>query len=83
VQAVLDLAAARHMKTTPEGVETEEQRRLLRSLGCTEMQDYLCSKARAARPRLGLSRHHTARTGGDISAESCYTIGFSGNAILV
>jgi diguanylate cyclase (GGDEF)-like protein len=46
VQAVLDLAAARHMKTTAEGVETEEQRRLLRSLGCTEMQGYLFSKAR-------------------------------------
>jgi EAL domain-containing protein (putative c-di-GMP-specific phosphodiesterase class I) len=46
VQAVLDLAAARHMKTTAEGVETEEQRRLLRSLGCTEMQGFLFSKAR-------------------------------------
>jgi EAL domain-containing protein (putative c-di-GMP-specific phosphodiesterase class I) len=34
------------MKTTAEGVETEEQRRLLRSLGCTEMQGYLFSKAR-------------------------------------
>jgi len=34
------------MKTAAEGVETEEQRRLLRSLGCTEMQDYLFSKAR-------------------------------------
>jgi EAL domain-containing protein (putative c-di-GMP-specific phosphodiesterase class I) len=46
VQAVLDLAAARHMKTTAEGVEIEEQRRLLRSLGCTEMQGFLFSKAR-------------------------------------
>jgi len=46
VQAVVDLAAARRMKTTAEGVETEEQRRLLRSLGCTEMQGWLFSKAR-------------------------------------
>jgi EAL domain-containing protein (putative c-di-GMP-specific phosphodiesterase class I) len=46
VRAVVDLAAARRMKTTAEGVETEEQRRLLRSLGCTEMQGWLFSKAR-------------------------------------
>jgi len=46
VQAVVSLAAARRMKTTAEGVETDEQRRLLRALGCTEMQGYLFSKAR-------------------------------------
>jgi diguanylate cyclase (GGDEF)-like protein len=46
VRAVVDLAAARRMKTTAEGVETDEQRRLLRSLGCTEMQGWLFSKAR-------------------------------------
>jgi diguanylate cyclase (GGDEF)-like protein len=46
VQAVVDLAAARRMKKTAEGVETEEQRRLLRALGCTEMQGHLFSEAR-------------------------------------
>jgi EAL domain-containing protein (putative c-di-GMP-specific phosphodiesterase class I) len=43
VQAVVNIAAARRMTTTAEGVETTEQRELLRSLGCTEMQGYLFS----------------------------------------
>ncbi|MGV7217371.1 EAL domain-containing protein [Bradyrhizobium sp. UFLA05-112] len=46
VQAVVNLAAARRMTTTAEGVETEEQQRLLRSLGCSEMQGYLFSAAK-------------------------------------
>jgi EAL domain-containing protein (putative c-di-GMP-specific phosphodiesterase class I) len=45
VQAVVSAAAARHMTTIAEGVETTEQRDLLHSLGCTEMQDYLFSAA--------------------------------------
>jgi predicted signal transduction protein with EAL and GGDEF domain len=34
--------------TTAEGVETEQQRDLLRTLGCTEMQGYLFSAAKPA-----------------------------------
>jgi diguanylate cyclase (GGDEF)-like protein len=45
VQAVVNIAAARNMTTTAEGVETEAQRDLLRALGCTEMQGFLFSKA--------------------------------------
>src|SRR6266404_7915620 len=37
VQAVVNIAAARHMTTTAEGVETRQQQEL-RTLGCTEMQ---------------------------------------------
>jgi diguanylate cyclase (GGDEF)-like protein len=48
VQAVLHLARARHMATTAEGVETEAQKHLLRSLGCSEMQGYLFSAAKSA-----------------------------------
>jgi EAL domain-containing protein (putative c-di-GMP-specific phosphodiesterase class I) len=48
VQAVVNIAAARNIMTTAEGVETEQQRDLLRTLGCTEMQDYLFSPARPA-----------------------------------
>jgi diguanylate cyclase (GGDEF)-like protein len=48
VRAVVDIAATRHIKTTAEGVETEQQRDLLRTLGCTEMQGYLFSPARPA-----------------------------------
>src|SRR3954451_21713729 len=48
VQAVVNIAAARNMTTTAEGVETLEQKEKLRSLGCTEMQGYLFSAARPA-----------------------------------
>jgi EAL domain-containing protein (putative c-di-GMP-specific phosphodiesterase class I) len=48
IQAVVNIAAARNMTTTAEGVETEQQRDLLRRLGCTEMQGYLFSPARPA-----------------------------------
>jgi diguanylate cyclase (GGDEF)-like protein len=45
VKAVVDIAAARQMTTTAEGVETVEQLDELRQLGCTEMQGYLYSPA--------------------------------------
>ena len=46
VQAVVNIAASRDMTTTAEGVETQEQNELLRTLGCTEMQGFLFSAAR-------------------------------------
>jgi diguanylate cyclase (GGDEF)-like protein len=48
VQAVVNIAAARHMTTTAEGVETQQQRDMLRALGCAEMQGYLFSAAKPA-----------------------------------
>jgi diguanylate cyclase (GGDEF)-like protein/PAS domain S-box-containing protein len=48
VQAVVNIAAARNMTTTAEGVETEQQREILRKLGCTEMQGYLFSAPKPA-----------------------------------
>jgi diguanylate cyclase (GGDEF)-like protein/PAS domain S-box-containing protein len=48
VQAVVNIAAARHMTTTAEGVETRRQQELLRALGCSEMQGYLFSAAKPA-----------------------------------
>jgi diguanylate cyclase (GGDEF)-like protein/PAS domain S-box-containing protein len=45
VQAVVAMALARSMSTTAEGVETEAQRRVLRELGCTQMQGFLFSPA--------------------------------------
>jgi EAL domain-containing protein (putative c-di-GMP-specific phosphodiesterase class I) len=45
VQAVLDLARSLKMTTTAEGVETPEQRKVLESIGCDEMQGYLLSPA--------------------------------------
>ena len=40
----MNIAAARNMTTTAEGVETSEQKDALRRLGCTEMQGYLFSQ---------------------------------------
>jgi len=48
VQAVVNIATARHMTTTAEGVETKQQLELLRALGCAEMQGYLFSQAKPA-----------------------------------
>ena len=48
VQAVVNIAAERHMTTTAEGVETRQQQELLRALGCAEMQGYLFSPAQPA-----------------------------------
>jgi EAL domain-containing protein (putative c-di-GMP-specific phosphodiesterase class I) len=59
VQAVVNIAAARHMTTTAEGVETERQQQLLRGLGCTEMQGYLFSAPKPAEAvRRILLAHH-------------------------
>ncbi|WFU16749.1 EAL domain-containing protein [Bradyrhizobium sp. CB3481] len=48
VQAVVNIASARNMTTTAEGVETEQQREMLRQLGCTQMQGYLFSAPKPA-----------------------------------
>jgi diguanylate cyclase (GGDEF)-like protein len=48
VQAVIGIAKARNMTTTAEGVETEQQKEILRHLGCSEMQGYLFSRAKPA-----------------------------------
>ena len=56
MQAVVNIAAARHMTTTAEGVETEAQKQLLTSLGCTEMQGFLFSRPAPAADILRLLR---------------------------
>ena len=62
VQAVVNIAAARNMTTVAEGVETEQQREILRELGCTQMQGYLFSAPKPAsqlRPLLGIASERT------------------------
>ncbi len=44
VSTIINLAHSMKLKVVAEGVETEEQSRLLRLLGCDEMQGYLFSK---------------------------------------
>jgi diguanylate cyclase (GGDEF)-like protein len=61
VQAVVNIATARHMTTTAEGVETQQQRELLRALGCAEMQGYLFSPAKPAAEIGRLVSSHRAR----------------------
>ena len=61
VQAVVNIAAARHMTTTAEGVETERQQELLRGLGCTEMQGYLFSPPKPAEEAKRILLAHRSR----------------------
>jgi len=61
VQAVVNIAAARHMTTTAEGVETPQQQELLRALGCTEMQGYLFSAPKPAEQVREILFTHRAR----------------------
>jgi diguanylate cyclase (GGDEF)-like protein len=49
VHAVANLAKSLNMMSTAEGVETQQQMDVLQSLGCTEMQGYLFSRARPAK----------------------------------
>jgi diguanylate cyclase len=44
VQAVIELAHALDFNVVAEGVETEEQRRVLTEIGCNEMQGYFISR---------------------------------------
>ena len=44
VSTIISLAHSLKLTVVAEGVETEEQSRLLRLLGCDEMQGFLCSK---------------------------------------
>jgi diguanylate cyclase len=53
VGAVVKLGQALNLKVVAEGVETEAQNQILRSLGCNELQGYLFAKAISAKA-LGL-----------------------------
>ncbi len=48
VQAVVTIDQRRNISTVAEGVETEQQEELLRTLGCTEMQGFLFSRPKPA-----------------------------------
>jgi len=46
IRAIVSMAAAHGMTITAEGVETEQQRNMLRRLRCDEMQGFVFSAAR-------------------------------------
>ena len=52
VDAVVQLAKALGLKVVAEGVETEQQQQILRSLGCDELQGYLFAKPMSAQALL-------------------------------
>ncbi len=68
VKAVVGLCAGLDMETTAEGVETEEQMKILNSIGCLEVQGYYFSPPRPAGEiaalvaRLGIEKHDTEPT---------------------
>jgi diguanylate cyclase len=49
VDAVVKLGQALHLKVVAEGVETEGQNQILRSLGCNELQGYLFARPMSAK----------------------------------
>jgi len=51
VEAVVNIATARHMTTTAEGVETEQQKELLRALGLHPHRRAICSARRGRPPK--------------------------------
>ena len=53
VEAVVNLAKALDIKVVAEGVETEAQNQILRSMGCDELQGYLFARPMSAKA-LGL-----------------------------
>ena len=48
VRSVLSMAEALHLRVVTEGVETEAQLQILRSLGCDEAQGYLLGRPESA-----------------------------------
>jgi EAL domain-containing protein (putative c-di-GMP-specific phosphodiesterase class I) len=48
-QAVVNLAQSLNMKVVAEGVETDEQFRILRGFGCDQLQGFLFAKPMSAK----------------------------------
>jgi len=44
VEAIINMARAQGLQTTAEGVETDQQREVLKSLGCNNIQGFLMSR---------------------------------------
>lgn len=61
VRMIIALARDLHAETTAEGVETKEQLRMMRRLGCDEIQGYLVSPPRSIDDLLASERRAVAR----------------------
>jgi len=62
VKAVVEIARARSITTTAEGVETEAQAQLLRELGCAQIQGFFYGEPRPAAETRKLLRSSTGET---------------------
>lgn len=58
VSTIISLAHAMKLKVIAEGVETQEQRNVLKSLGCDEIQGYLISRPVPAANAAGMLREY-------------------------
>jgi diguanylate cyclase (GGDEF)-like protein/PAS domain S-box-containing protein len=61
VHAVVGIAKVLKVRTTAEGIETEEQMNLVKALGCTEMQGYLFGTPTPAEEMIRLLAHAADR----------------------
>jgi diguanylate cyclase (GGDEF)-like protein len=62
VQAIVELAKARGLRTTAEGVETAEQHLHLKEMGCDDLQGFLFSRPVTAREVNTLLHGRTAKS---------------------
>jgi diguanylate cyclase (GGDEF)-like protein/PAS domain S-box-containing protein len=61
VKAAIAMAHAMGLTTIAEGIETDEQKRVVKLLGCKEMQGYLYSRPIRASELIRLMREHTQK----------------------
>jgi diguanylate cyclase (GGDEF)-like protein len=74
IQAIVQIAASGNRVTLAEGVETREQRDLLRQIGCTQMQGYLFSPALRSQDLYALIAKNSAAQNGHATphpAQAC------------
>jgi PAS domain S-box-containing protein/diguanylate cyclase (GGDEF)-like protein len=67
VRSVLAMAKALHLRVTTEGVETEQQLDILRTLGCDEAQGYLLGRPEPAEMALQRVLESPLRTMGTVA----------------
>lgn len=61
VHAIVSLAHALGMKTTAEGIETEDQLEIIRATGCDEVQGYLFSPPKSLAEIAGSLGNHSSK----------------------
>jgi EAL domain-containing protein (putative c-di-GMP-specific phosphodiesterase class I) len=61
-QAIIELAHVLELNVVAEGVETEDQRKVLADLGCDQMQGFLISRPLPEERLIGLLKNLTLQT---------------------